>query len=120
MRRQRLERLAGLDENRLVAGRGLKSAARSHRRRAIELDAAADATSLVGRDEGRTRAKERLDDVAAVDEIEKGADACVVHHNTNQLKSRRGQRGSRDELGPALCLSQLNARPVAAQGRLPG
>jgi hypothetical protein len=39
----------------------------------IELDAAADATGLVGRDEGRARAKERVDDdVAAVGEIEKG------------------------------------------------
>ena len=38
----------------------------------IELDAAVDATGLVGRDEGRARAKERVDDVAAVGEIEKG------------------------------------------------
>jgi hypothetical protein len=45
----------------------------------IELDAAADATGLVGRDEGRARAKERVDDdVAAVGEIEKGVLAYML------------------------------------------
>jgi hypothetical protein len=42
----------------------------------IALDAAADATGLIGRDEGRARAKERVDGVAAVGEIEKRADVA--------------------------------------------
>ena len=79
MRRQRLERLAGLDENRLVAGRGLKAPHDHIDVERIELDAAADATGLVGRDEGRARAKERVDDdVAAVGEIEKGVLAYML------------------------------------------
>jgi hypothetical protein len=79
VRRQRLERLAGLDENRRVAGRGLKAPHDHIDVERIELDAAADATDLVGRDEGRARAKERVDDdVAAVGEIEKGVLAYML------------------------------------------
>ena len=59
-RRQRLERLAGLDENRLVAGRGLKAPHDHIDVERIELDAAADATGLVGRDEGRSSTPVRL------------------------------------------------------------
>ena len=45
----------------------------------IELDAAADATGLVGGAQGRARAKERVDDdVAAVGEIEKGVLAYML------------------------------------------
>jgi hypothetical protein len=44
LRRQRLERLAGLDENRLVAGRGLKAPHDHIDVEQIELNAAADAT----------------------------------------------------------------------------
>jgi hypothetical protein len=40
----------------------------------------------------------------------------VVRDNTQQLKFTPGSTGSRiDERGTAVCLSQLNARPVAAQ-----
>jgi hypothetical protein len=41
----------GLEENRLVAGRGLKAPHDDIDVERIELDAAADATGLVGRDE---------------------------------------------------------------------
>jgi hypothetical protein len=57
---------------RLFAGLGLKAPHDHIDVERIELDAGADATGLVGRDEGRARAKERVDDVAAVGEIEKG------------------------------------------------
>ena len=79
-----------------------QSAARSHRqihrRRADRArDAAAGATGLIGGAEGRARAKERVDDdAAAVGEIEKGADAYVVHHNTKQLKFTPGSTGFSD------------------------
>jgi hypothetical protein len=59
-RRQRLERLAGLDENRLVAGRGLKASHDHVDVERIELDAAADTTGLIGRDEGRSSTPARL------------------------------------------------------------
>jgi hypothetical protein len=36
------------------------------------------------------------DDVAAVGEIEKGADACHVHDNTKQLKFTPGSTGFSD------------------------
>jgi hypothetical protein len=36
------------------------------------------------------------DDVAAVGEIEKGVDACDVHHNTKQLKFTPGSNGFSD------------------------
>jgi hypothetical protein len=58
----------------------------------IELAAAVDATGLVGRDKGRARAKERVDDVAAVGEIEKGSrrlraapqhEAAEIHAGVN-------------------------------------
>ena len=61
-----------IDENRLVAGAASKRRTITFGVERIELDAAVDATGLVGRDEGRARAKERVDDVAAVGEIEKG------------------------------------------------
>jgi hypothetical protein len=60
LRRQRLDRLAGLDENRLVAGRGLKAPHDHIDVEQIELEAAADATGLVGRDEGRSSTPVRL------------------------------------------------------------
>jgi hypothetical protein len=50
----------------LVAGRGLKAPHDHIDVERIELDAAADATGLIGLDGGRARAKERVDDVAAV------------------------------------------------------
>ena len=60
LRRQRLERPAGLDENRLVAGRGLKAPHDHIDVERIKLEAAADATGLVGRDEGRSSTPVRL------------------------------------------------------------
>ena len=43
------------------------------------------------------------------------ADVRVVHHNTKQLKFTPGSNGLLASVGTAVCLSQLNARPVAAQ-----
>jgi hypothetical protein len=45
------------------------------------------------------------------------ADVRVVHHNTKQLKFTPGSNGllGLTSVGTAVCLSQLNARPVAAQ-----
>jgi hypothetical protein len=60
LRCQRLERLAGLDENRLVARPGFKAPHDHIDVERIELDAAADATGLAGRDEGRSSTPVRL------------------------------------------------------------
>jgi hypothetical protein len=69
-RHQEVERLAGFDENRGMACGGL-AAARDHLDiRRVELDAAADATSLVGGDEGRARSEKRVnDDIAPIGEL---------------------------------------------------
>jgi hypothetical protein len=49
------------------------------------------------------------------------ADACVVHHNTKQLKFTPGQRGSRiDERGTAVCLSRSSTPVRLPLSRLPG
>ena len=80
----------------LVAGRGLKAPHDHIDVERIALAAAADATGLIGRDGGRARAKERVDDVAAVGEIENGADAYVVHDNMKLLKFTPGSTGFSD------------------------
>jgi hypothetical protein len=75
--RERLEHLAGLDENRLVARRGLVAADDHIDIGRIELDAATDAPGLVGRDEHRAGAKKRVnDEVATIREIEKRVLCC--------------------------------------------
>jgi hypothetical protein len=63
--RERLERLAGLDENRLVARRQLIAPQDHIDVERIELGATADATGLVGCDECRAGAEERVDDDVA-------------------------------------------------------
>jgi hypothetical protein len=86
---------------------------------ALRSNARADRARRRGRrDRSRARAKERVDDdVAAVGEIEKGADACDVHHKHEAAEIHARSNGvlGLTSVGTAVCLSQLNARPVAAQ-----
>src|SRR3984957_12060808 len=84
-RRQRLERLAGLDENRLVAGRGLKAPHDHIDVERIELDAAADTTGLIGRDEGRSSTPARLLPLSRLPGL---MTEKVVAPATNQLAGR--------------------------------
>jgi hypothetical protein len=74
-RAQRLERLAGLDENRRVARRGLVASHNHIDVERIQLDAATNAPGLLGGDESRAGAEERVDDdAAAIGKVEKRAD----------------------------------------------
>ena len=78
-RRQLTEALPGLREDRGLAACPLVAADNHIDVKRVELESAADAAGLVGRDEGRARAKERVDDdVAAVGEIEKGVLAYML------------------------------------------
>ena len=98
-----------------------QSAARSHRRRADRTRRRGKHDRPCRRDEGRARAKERVDDVAAVGEIEKGADAYVVHHNTKQLKFTPGSNGVLGLTSLELRFVSRSSTPVRLPvSRLPG
>src|SRR6202044_882962 len=72
-RRQLTEALPGLHEDRGFAACPLVAADNHIDVKRVELESAADAAGLVGRDEGRTGAEERVDDdVAALGEVGEG------------------------------------------------
>lgn len=76
-RRQVLERLAGIGQNGILARGPLVAADDDVDVERIELDAATDTADLVGGNQGRPGAKERVnDDVATIGEIEERTALC--------------------------------------------
>ncbi len=85
-RRQLAEALAGFDQDSGIARRGLVATDDHVDIKRIEFDAAADSAGLLGRDEGRARAEERVDDnVAPVGEVQQR----VLEHG-GRLDGRSG------------------------------
>jgi hypothetical protein len=82
--RQCVERLAGLDKNRRVAGCGRVLAHDHLDIERVQVDTPADVADLVGGYEGRARAEEWVDDdVAAIGEVEE------------RVREHRGRLGGR-------------------------
>ena len=120
-RAKRLERLAGLDENRGLAGRRLIAPDDHVDVERIELDAATDASGLFGGDESRARPKEGVDDdIAAVGEVEERVlEHCGWLHCRMVLKTTasigakgRGSRIGPDIRAPATAFAELNVVDV--------
>ena len=89
-RRQRLEGLAGLGEDREAARGGLVAPNDHVDIERIDLDPAADTTRGLGGDEGRAGAEKRVDDdVAAVGQIDSVSTDSGLEQDFNSLDNQR-------------------------------
>src|SRR5271166_1945376 len=119
--RQRLERLAGLGEDRTVSSGGLVAPNDHVDIERIDLDAATDTTRGLGGDEDRAGAEKRVDDdVAAVGQIDKGVfqhggrlDGRVVFEAAAGVGAqRRGARIGPDVRTPAAAFAEFDVVDV--------